>query len=64
MSIPTFDYYAELQVGQTVSAEELTASYRRLARIHHPDKNPDNVEKATAAFQKVFCVLVLSLCGN
>ncbi|RYP42617.1 hypothetical protein DL768_010314 [Monosporascus sp. mg162] len=50
---PSFDYYAELQVENTASAEQLTASYRRLARIHHPDKNPDKTEEATAAFQKI-----------
>ncbi|KAK7754356.1 U2-type spliceosomal complex subunit cwc23 [Diatrype stigma] len=52
-SAPTCDYYAELQVGQNATTEEVTASYRRLARIHHPDKNPGNLEQATAAFQKI-----------
>lgn len=50
---PTFNYYAELQVGRDASPEDVTASYRRLARVHHPDKNPGNLEQATAAFQKV-----------
>ncbi|RYP18200.1 hypothetical protein DL765_004057 [Monosporascus sp. GIB2] len=50
---PSFDYYAELQVDSTATAEQLTASYRRLARIHHPDKNPEKAEEATAAFQKI-----------
>ncbi|RYP46472.1 hypothetical protein DL769_011393 [Monosporascus sp. CRB-8-3] len=50
---PSFDYYAELQVESTASAAQLTAAYRRLARIHHPDKNPDKTEEATAAFQKI-----------
>ncbi|RYP71790.1 hypothetical protein DL771_004602 [Monosporascus sp. 5C6A] len=50
---PSFDYYAQLQVESTATAEQLTASYRRLARIHHPDKNPDKTEEATAAFQKI-----------
>ncbi|KAI0008720.1 hypothetical protein F4779DRAFT_618360 [Xylariaceae sp. FL0662B] len=48
-----FDYYAELEVGSSVSQQELTASYRRLARVHHPDKNPDNLQEATASFQRI-----------
>ena len=52
-SLSESDYYAELQLGSNATAEEITASYRRLARIHHPDKNPDNLEAATVAFQKV-----------
>ena len=52
-SLPAFDYYQELQLERTASIEEIKASYRRLARIHHPDKNPDSLVEATAAFQKV-----------
>ncbi|KAI1413269.1 DnaJ-domain-containing protein [Hypoxylon sp. FL1857] len=52
-SAPTFDYYAALEVESTATSQELTASYRRLARIHHPDKNPDNAEAATVIFQKI-----------
>ncbi|KAJ0119303.1 hypothetical protein J7T55_013541 [Diaporthe amygdali] len=50
---PSFDYYAELQVEQTASPAEITSAYRRLARIHHPDKNPDNQEEATTIFQRL-----------
>ncbi|WP_322794989.1 DnaJ domain-containing protein, partial [Tepidiforma sp.] len=35
------DYYAELEVAATASLEEIRAAYRRLARAHHPDTNPD-----------------------
>ncbi|KAL7620418.1 hypothetical protein AAE478_009413 [Parahypoxylon ruwenzoriense] len=51
--IPSFDCYSTLEVDSTATQQELTASYRRLARIHHPDKNPDNPEEATAIFQKI-----------
>ena len=50
---PSFDYYAELQVGRSASSTEITSAYRRLARIHHPDKNPDNQEEATTIFQRL-----------
>jgi curved DNA-binding protein CbpA len=49
---PSFDYYEALEVTKTADAEQITASYRRLARIHHPDKDRENPE-ATAKFQKV-----------
>ncbi|KAA8577347.1 hypothetical protein EYC84_007309 [Monilinia fructicola] len=47
-----FDLYETLEVARDASAQEITASYRRLARFHHPDKNLDNAD-ATAKFQKV-----------
>lgn len=50
---PSFDYYAELQVDRSASSTEITSAYRRLARIHHPDKNPDNQEEATTIFQRL-----------
>ena len=52
-SLPAFDYYKELQLDRTATTEDIKTSYRRLALIHHPDKNPDNLVEATAAFQKV-----------
>lgn len=50
---PSFDYYAELEVERSASLTEINSAYRRLARIHHPDKNPDNQEEATAIFQRL-----------
>lgn len=50
---PSFDYYAELQVERSASLTEINSAYRRLARIHHPDKNPDNQEEATTIFQRL-----------
>jgi DnaJ-class molecular chaperone len=49
---PTFDLYEALQIDATATEGEITSAYRRLARDHHPDKNPDNAE-ATAKMQKV-----------
>ncbi|KAI0103429.1 DnaJ-domain-containing protein [Daldinia grandis] len=50
---PTFNFYATLEVPCTATQQEITAAYRRLALIHHPDKNPENAEAATATFQKI-----------
>jgi hypothetical protein len=50
---PAFDYYEALEIDRTATNEEIKSSYRRLARVHHPDKNLDNPDAATAAFQKV-----------
>lgn len=52
-SQPSFDYYTELKVGLSASAQDVTSSYRRLALIHHPDRNPDGQGEATARFQRL-----------
>ncbi|KAI1400603.1 DnaJ domain-containing protein [Hypoxylon fuscum] len=52
-SQPTFDYYAALEVERNATSQQLTSSFRRLALVHHPDKNPNNVEAATVTFQKI-----------
>lgn len=51
--LPRFDYYAELQSEQTASLEQITSAYRRLALVHHPDRNHGNEEQATVAFQRL-----------
>lgn len=41
----SFDYYQILQVKPTATNAELKAAYRRLAKLFHPDKNPNAEEK-------------------
>ncbi|KAI1200150.1 DnaJ domain-containing protein [Nemania serpens] len=53
MNSETPDYYATLEVGWGASDRELRAAYRRLIRIHHPDKNNGNEKAATAKFQEI-----------
>ncbi|KAI1342930.1 hypothetical protein F5Y15DRAFT_272077 [Xylariaceae sp. FL0016] len=52
-SPPHPSHYAALEVDKTATEQEITTAYRRLARAHHPDKNPENVDEATAKFQKI-----------
>ena len=44
------DYYATLGVGRTATEKEIRSAYRRLARKHHPDVNPN--DKASEALFK------------
>ncbi|KZT29926.1 DnaJ-domain-containing protein [Neolentinus lepideus HHB14362 ss-1] len=51
------DYYALLEVDESASADDIKArgnrSFRRLALIHHPDKNKDDAEGATKRFTAI-----------
>jgi len=55
----TEDYYVVLEVVQTATAEEISKSYKRLARVLHPDKNRKH--DATESFQLVCSILVQEL---
>lgn len=45
------DYYADLGVSSSASAEEIKRAYRTLARANHPDKNPGD-KRAEERFKK------------
>lgn len=46
------DYYSILGVSRDADQKEIKSAYRKLARKHHPDVNPDNKD-AEEAFKEV-----------
>ncbi|MDD3470622.1 MAG: molecular chaperone DnaJ [Thermoguttaceae bacterium] len=46
------DYYEVLGVSKTATEKEVTSAYRRLAKQHHPDRNPGDAE-AVVRFKEV-----------
>ena len=46
------DYYKILGLGKTASADEIKKAYRKLARKHHPDVNP-NDKTAESKFKEL-----------
>ena len=46
------DYYKILGVGKNASTEDIKKAYRKLARKHHPDLNPNDKE-AHKKFQQI-----------
>ncbi len=46
------DYYKILGVGEKATTDEIKKAYRRLAKQHHPDANPDN-KQAEEKFKEI-----------
>ena len=47
------DAYEVLGTKRDASDQEIKQAYYRLAKEHHPDKNPDNREEATEKFKEI-----------
>ena len=47
------DPYEVLGVSPSASADEIQRAFRSLASKHHPDRNPDSKEEATAKFKEI-----------
>ncbi|KAI0118172.1 hypothetical protein GGR51DRAFT_554665 [Nemania sp. FL0031] len=47
------DHYTTLGIQQTATNAEITAAYRRMAFLHHPDRNLENTGDATRRFQRI-----------
>jgi len=46
------DYYQVLGVAETATTDEIKKAFRRLAKQHHPDRNPNNPQ-ATDRFKEI-----------
>ena len=55
------DYYKILGVNKDANEHEIKRAYRKLAIIHHPDKNPDNAE-AAEKFKEISEAYEVSTC--
>jgi curved DNA-binding protein CbpA len=55
MSLP--NYYAVLEVSTNASLEEIKQSYRRLARLHHPDINKNTNDRWIKQLNEAYAVL-------
>jgi curved DNA-binding protein CbpA len=51
------DYYAILEVSSSATTTEIKKSYRRLARLHHPDLNQDALDTHIKQLNEAYEVL-------
>jgi DnaJ-class molecular chaperone len=55
MSLP--NYYAILEVSAKASSEEIKHSYRRLARLHHPDVSKGSNDRWIKQLNEAYTIL-------
>ncbi len=55
--MPMPDYYALLEVSPTATTLEIKRSYRRLARLHHPDLNKQALDTHIKRLNEAYEVL-------
>jgi len=55
MAVP--NYYAILEVSTDASLEEIKRSYRRLARLYHPDINKNSNDQRIKQLNEAYTVL-------
>jgi len=53
MPVTQRDYYDVLGVARGATPDEVKSAYRRLAKEHHPDRNPDNRSEAEEKFKEL-----------
>jgi curved DNA-binding protein len=51
------DYYTILEVSSSATTTEIKKSYRRLARLHHPDLNQDALDTHIKRLNEAYEVL-------
>lgn len=55
--MPTPDFYSALELTRQATDTEVKAAYRKLARLYHPDKNPNDDAETKKAKQDKFNVI-------
>lgn len=48
-----FDPYSVLEISHNASDAEIKHAYHKLARLYHPDKNPEDQDQAKQKFQRL-----------